>query len=71
MSGNCCNGGLTVGQIAVLVPHQANLNILREIATRLGLPFDRVAVNLDRYGNTAAASVLIALDEVVQGRRVR
>jgi 3-oxoacyl-[acyl-carrier-protein] synthase-3 len=56
--------GLTVDQIAVLIPHQANVNILREIATRLGLPFDRVAVNLDRVGNTAAASVLIALEEV-------
>jgi 3-oxoacyl-[acyl-carrier-protein] synthase-3 len=55
-----------VDQIAVLIPHQANINILREIALRLGLPFDRVAVNLDRVGNTAAASVLIALEEVVR-----
>lgn len=61
--------GLTPDAISVLVPHQANLVILREIATRLGIPFDRVAVQLDRYGNTAAASVLIALEEVVRTGR--
>jgi 3-oxoacyl-[acyl-carrier-protein] synthase-3 len=56
--------GLKPEQLAVLVPHQANVNILREIASRLGLPFSRVAMNLDRYGNTAGAAVLIALEEV-------
>ena len=51
--------------IGNVVLHQANINILREISQRVGVPMDRFPVNLDRLGNTAAAGVLIALTEVL------
>jgi 3-oxoacyl-[acyl-carrier-protein] synthase III len=59
----------SVSEIKLLVPHQANQNILAASAEKLGLPFDRVAVNIDRYGNTLAASIPIALDEALAAGR--
>jgi 3-oxoacyl-[acyl-carrier-protein] synthase-3 len=58
-------------QLSLLIPHQANQRIIVAIAERLGLPLDRVLINLDRYGNTSAASIPIALDEAVRTGRVR
>jgi len=49
--------------IALVVPHQANLRIIDAIAERLAVPYDRVFTNLQKYGNTSAAAVAIALDE--------
>lgn len=62
---------LTVGQIKCIIPHQANRRILSAVAERLGATDDQVFVNVDRYGNTSAASVAIALDEAVQEGRIR
>lgn len=61
---------LKSSDIALLIPHQANLRIIRATAQRLGLPMERVMVNLDRYGNTSAASIPIALDEALKTGRV-
>ncbi|GAB4412369.1 MAG: ketoacyl-ACP synthase III [Thermodesulfovibrionales bacterium] len=58
-------------QLSLLIPHQANLRIIQATAKRLNLPMERVLVNLDRYGNTSAASIPIALDEAVRTGRVR
>ncbi len=55
--------GLSSGDIACVIPHQANLRIIDAIADRLSVPEGRVFVNLDKYGNTSAAAVAIALDE--------
>ena len=55
--------GLQAEEIACVIPHQANLRIIDAIADRLAVPNDRVFVNLDKYGNTSAAAVAIALDE--------
>ena len=55
--------GLTAENIACVIPHQANLRIIDAIADRLAVPNERVFVNLDKYGNTSAAAVAIALDE--------
>jgi 3-oxoacyl-[acyl-carrier-protein] synthase III len=55
--------GLRLGDIDWLIPHQANLRIIDAAAKRLDLPRDRVWVNLDRYGNTSAASVPMCLAE--------
>ncbi len=63
--------GLRLGDVDVVVPHQANLRILRAVAERLGLPMEKMFVNVDRYGNTSAASVPIALDEAVAAGRLR
>jgi len=57
--------------IAVFIPHQANLRIIKAMAQRLNLPMERVAVNLDRYGNTSSASIPIALDELVREGRIK
>jgi 3-oxoacyl-[acyl-carrier-protein] synthase-3 len=61
----CALAGVSIQEIALLVPHQANRNILAAAADSLGLPLSRVAVNIDRYGNTLAASIPIALDEAL------
>ncbi len=55
--------GLSSEQIDLLIPHQANIRIIEALAKRLKVPRDKVYVNIDRYGNTSAASVPIALDE--------
>jgi 3-oxoacyl-[acyl-carrier-protein] synthase-3 len=55
--------GLQPDDIACVIPHQANLRIIDAIAHRLAVPEERVFVNLDKYGNTSAAAVAIALDE--------
>ena len=57
--------GVSLGDINCFVPHQANVNIIRKIAETIGVPADRFYVNLDAYGNTGSASVLIALDEAI------
>jgi 3-oxoacyl-[acyl-carrier-protein] synthase-3 len=62
--------GLTVNDIDVYVPHQANARILKAVASRLELPMEKVVLNVDRYGNTSAASIPIALDEAVRGGRI-
>jgi len=49
--------------LACIIPHQANLRIIEAIASRMELPMERFVINLDRYGNTSAAAVAIALDE--------
>jgi 3-oxoacyl-[acyl-carrier-protein] synthase-3 len=63
---------LTPDDIALVIPHQANLRIIDALAKRLSVPNDRVFVNLHKYGNTSAAAVAIALDEAHrQGRFTR
>lgn len=63
------DAGLSLDQIALVVPHQANLRILRAVQQDLGLPDDRVFVNVQEYGNTGSASVPLALwDARRQGR---
>jgi 3-oxoacyl-[acyl-carrier-protein] synthase-3 len=58
--------GISVEDIRWLVPHQANMRIIYAVGTRIGIPDERVYVNVDKYGNTSAASVGIALDEIVR-----
>ncbi|MBP6508580.1 MAG: 3-oxoacyl-ACP synthase, partial [Opitutaceae bacterium] len=58
-------------QIGLVIPHQANLRIIEAISDYLELPMDRFFVNLDRYGNTSAASVPIALDEARKSGRIQ
>jgi 3-oxoacyl-[acyl-carrier-protein] synthase-3 len=63
--------GVALADIDLLVPHQANLRIIDATARRLELPPEKVVVNIDRYGNTSAASIPIALDEAVRGGRIQ
>jgi len=63
--------GVGLDDIALVIPHQANIRIINAVAERLGLDSGKVFVNIDRYGNTSAASVPIALDEALEAGRIR
>lgn len=65
------DAGLALDDIALIVPHQANIRIINAVAERLGLEANKVFVNIERYGNTSAASVPIALDEALESGRIR
>ena len=62
---------LRVEDLDLYVPHQANIRILSAVAERLGLSPEKMMLNLDRYGNTSAASIPIALDEAVRQGRIK
>lgn len=62
---------LKPSDISWVIPHQANLRIIQSIVKRLELPMDKVVLNIERYGNTSAASVPMALDEAVRDGRVK
>jgi 3-oxoacyl-[acyl-carrier-protein] synthase-3 len=62
---------LEISQIQCVIPHQANRRIVDAVGERLGVTPEQVFVNLDRYGNTSAASVAIALDEAVSQGRIK
>ena len=63
--------GLSVEDVDLFIPHQANIRIIGSAAEALGLPPEKVFTNVDRYGNTSAASIPIALCEAVEQGRVR
>ena len=62
---------LTAEDIDLFIPHQANLRIIEAASKRVGLPMEKVFVNVDRYGNTGAASVYVALEEAITSGRVK
>lgn len=63
--------GFSAADVSWLIPHQANDRIITAVGERLGMPPERCIVNIDRYGNTSAASIPIALDEAVREGRVK
>jgi 3-oxoacyl-[acyl-carrier-protein] synthase III len=63
--------GLAAEDIALVIPHQANLRIIDAIASRIDVPNDRVFVNLHKYGNTSAAAIAIALDEANREGKIK
>ncbi len=63
--------GLKAEDVALVIPHQANARIISAIAERLHLPPERVFMNLDKYGNTSAATIPVALDEANKGGRLK
>lgn len=76
MFGDCAQrilerNGFKPTDLDLFVPHQANLRIIEAAVKRLGVPMDRVVVNVDRYGNTGAASVYVALEEAWANKRLR
>ena len=62
---------LTGADIDVMIPHQANIRIIEATAKHANIPMEKVYVNVDRYGNTSAASIPIALDEAIETGRIR
>lgn len=61
---------ISINDVDVLIPHQPSVNILKVTADRLALPFEKVILNMDRYANTAGASVAIALDDANRSGRL-
>ena len=62
--------GVTADDIALVVPHQANIRIIESANAKLGLPMDRTAINLDRTGNTSSASIPMALADAADAGRL-
>ena len=63
--------GITLEQIKLVIPHQANIRIIKALAEKMGIPSDRVFSNIHKYGNTSAASIPIALYEAVKEGKVK
>jgi 3-oxoacyl-[acyl-carrier-protein] synthase-3 len=63
--------GVSVEEIDLIVPHQANMNLLRSLANRLSVAPERVITNVDRYGNTSGASPFLALWQAAREGRLR
>lgn len=65
------DAGVEINQVSLVIPHQANRRIIVALAERLGMPLEKVVVNLDKYGNTSAASIPVALDEAKREGRIK
>jgi 3-oxoacyl-[acyl-carrier-protein] synthase-3 len=62
---------ITAADVDLLIPHQANIRIIEATAKHAGIPMDKVFVNVDRFGNTSAASIPIALNDAMEQGRVK
>jgi 3-oxoacyl-[acyl-carrier-protein] synthase-3 len=65
------SNGFTMADVDWFIPHQANFRIIEAVAKRLNCPMEKVVVNVDRYGNTSAATIPTALDEAVRDGRIK
>jgi 3-oxoacyl-[acyl-carrier-protein] synthase-3 len=65
------NNKITAADLACFLPHQANKRIILSTAERLGLPLERVVINIDRFGNTTAATIPLAMQTAVDERRLK
>jgi 3-oxoacyl-[acyl-carrier-protein] synthase-3 len=63
--------GLTAQDVTLVIPHQANARIITAIADRLGVPAERTFMNVDKYGNTSAATIPVSLDEASRSGRIK
>jgi len=63
--------GLSVQDVDWVLPHQANLRIMEAVAKRVGIPVEKMLINIERYGNTSSATVPTVLDEAVRDRRIQ
>jgi 3-oxoacyl-[acyl-carrier-protein] synthase-3 len=65
------DAGLDISDVSLIVPHQANIRIIQGLAKRLNIGMGKVAVNIDKYGNTSSASIPLALDEANREGRLK
>ncbi len=63
--------GMTVGDVDLFIPHQANIRIIQAVARKLKIPMEKMFVNIEKYGNTSAATIPIALDEAKREGRIK
>lgn len=66
----CAKAGIRVADMDLLIPHQANIRIIKGLAEHLGLPMSKVVTNIDRYGNTSSASIPLALNDAMGDGRI-
>ena len=62
---------MTIADLDWFIPHQANLRIIEAVALRLGIPMEKVLINVDRYGNTSSATIPTVLDEAVRAGKIK
>jgi 3-oxoacyl-[acyl-carrier-protein] synthase-3 len=62
---------MTTSDIDLLIPHQANIRIIESVGERLGLPCEKVVINLQKFGNTSSATIPLALEEAWNGGRIK
>jgi 3-oxoacyl-[acyl-carrier-protein] synthase-3 len=62
--------GLTIDDVDIIIPHQANIRIIEAAFRRLGAPIEKAVTNLDRTGNTSSASIPLAMDEALEQGRI-
>lgn len=62
---------VTPDELALIIPHQSNLRIIKSVQERLNLPDEKMVINIDRYGNTSSASIGLALDEARRAGRMQ
>ena len=68
----CCDKlGIAASEVDKVIPHQANLRIIRTAADAMGIPMEKMFCNIGQYGNTSSASIPIALDEALSSGFVR
>jgi 3-oxoacyl-[acyl-carrier-protein] synthase-3 len=60
-----------VDDISVMIPHQANLRIIKAAAERLGIPMEKVVINIEKYGNTTAATIPLATRDAIDDGRLK
>jgi 3-oxoacyl-[acyl-carrier-protein] synthase-3 len=65
------SSGLLPDEVSLIIPHQANIRIIQAAAKELGIPMEKFYINLDRYGNTSAASIPVALCEAIEEGRIK
>jgi 3-oxoacyl-[acyl-carrier-protein] synthase-3 len=63
--------GVSVSDVDLIIPHQANLRIINALVARLKVPAEKVFVNIDKYGNSSAATIPLSLDQAVRSRRIQ
>jgi 3-oxoacyl-[acyl-carrier-protein] synthase III len=66
----CEKADVSINEVQLIVPHQANVHIIKEVAECLELPFERFIINIDKYGNTSAASIPLALIDAVEDNKI-
>jgi 3-oxoacyl-[acyl-carrier-protein] synthase-3 len=64
------DAGVSIQQVALIVPHQSNLRIIESAGEKLGIPAHKLAINIDRFGNSSAASIPLAMDEAWRAGRI-
>lgn len=65
------SAGLSAADISLMIPHQANIRIVKSTAKRVGIPMEKVFLNIAKYGNTSSASVPIALDDAIRNGKIK